>query len=467
MPANTPESIEQLRRNIARRKRSDRAFYVAGAVLIFGALGVLALLFMNLLIEGAPALTQTFQTQPNATGTGMDDYNGTIKPGPDGTWLLKMAPMPVEGVTDNEATNALLGKRVGVKGKIPGGLDPTARVSSLTAPDATPVPDFTGTLTRRDGQFVFDPDPIRTTILPDVPVDQKALLKEGATVVLKRKSHIRRGQLEARSVERLISEPPHTKTFFTSFPSKEPSEAGILSAWVGTLLTVIITVLAAVPMGVAAGMYLEEYAPKNRLTSIIEINIANLAGVPSIIWGLLALSLFVYGFHFGRSILTAGLTLGLLVLPIVIITTREAIRAIPNTIREASIGLGATKWQTVRYHILPYSLPGILTGSIIALSRAIGETAPLVTIGALTFIAFLPEGVSESAPYVEPGFFSFQWVWSEFTVLPIQLFQWVSRPQVEFHRNAAAAGVVLLAMTLSLNGVAIFLRYRLRRNIKW
>ncbi|HEU4345471.1 MAG TPA: phosphate ABC transporter permease PstA [Candidatus Binatia bacterium] len=251
--------------------------------------------------------------------------------------------------------------------------------------------------------------------------------------------------------------------FFTSFPSRFPGQAGILSAWVGSTLVMLVTALAAVPMGVAAGVYLEEYAAKNWLTAIIEINIANLAGVPSIVYGLMALGLFVYQLNIGHSILTAGLTLGMLILPIVIVATREAIRAVPGSMREAAYALGATKWQTVRDHVLPYSTGGILTGVIIALSRAIGETAPLITIGALTFIAFLPGSpVKTDFPFV-----SFEWLMSPFTVMPIQMFNWVSRPQHEFHLNAAAAGLVLIAMTLTMNGIAIYLRYRFRKNIRW
>ena len=251
--------------------------------------------------------------------------------------------------------------------------------------------------------------------------------------------------------------------FFTSYPSRFASQAGILSAWVGTTLVMLVTVATAVPLGVAAGVYLEEYAPKNWLTAFIEINIANLAGVPSIVYGLMALGLFVYQFRLGQSILTAGLTLALLILPIVIVATRESIRAVPGSIREAAYALGATKWQTVKDHVLPYSTGGILTGVIIALSRAIGETAPLITIGALTFIAFLPGAPVKS----EFPFVSFEWLMSPFTVMPIQMFNWVSRPQREFHRNAAAAGLVLMAMTLAMNGLAIYIRYRFRKRIKW
>ncbi len=251
--------------------------------------------------------------------------------------------------------------------------------------------------------------------------------------------------------------------FFTSFPSRFPEEAGILSAWVGTSLLMLVTAAVAIPLGVGAGIYLEEYAGKNWVTNIIEINISNLAGVPSIIYGLLALGLFVYFFKFGESILTGGLALALLILPMVIMATREAIRAIPNSIREASYALGATKWQTVRNHIIPYSAGGILTGIIIGLSRAIGETAPIITVGALTFIAFLPSPPITS----EFPFISFKWLKDPFTVMPIQMFNWVSRPQAEFHINAAAAGIVLLIMTLIMNGIAIYIRYRFRKKIKW
>jgi len=251
--------------------------------------------------------------------------------------------------------------------------------------------------------------------------------------------------------------------FITSFPSRHPEKAGIKSAVVGTCLVMLVTGLTALPLGIAAGVYLEEYARKNWLTALIEINIANLAGVPSIIWGLMALGLLVYMLGLQRSILCAGLTLGLLVLPIVIVATREAIRAIPRGIRAASYALVATQWQTLLHHIIPYSMSGILTGAIIAMSRAIGETAPLITIGALTYIAFLPPApVKSEAPFV-----SFAWLNSEFTVLPIQMFNWVSRPDARFHANAAAAGLVLLMITLSMNGLAIWLRYRSRKAIRW
>ena len=251
--------------------------------------------------------------------------------------------------------------------------------------------------------------------------------------------------------------------FFTSFPSRKAENAGILSAAVGTMLIMLVTALVALPVGVAAAIYLEEYAPKNWFTGIIEINVTNLAGVPSIIYGLLALGLFVYQFNFGQSVLTAGMTLGLLILPIVIVATRESLRAVPRAIREAAYGLGATRWEVTKDHVLPYSTGGILTGLILGLSRAIGETAPIITIGALSFIAFLPP----SPVTGEFPFLNFEWLMSEFTAMPIQMFNWVSRPDQAFQANAAAAGAILLGMTLAMNAVAIWIRYRFRKKISW
>ena len=251
--------------------------------------------------------------------------------------------------------------------------------------------------------------------------------------------------------------------FFQNFPSRRAERAGILSAVVGSSLVMLITAFTAIPLGVAAGVYLEEYARRNWVTEIIEINVTNLAGVPSIIYGLLALGLFVYALDFGQSILSAGLTLALMILPVIIVSTREAIRAIPSAIREGAYALGATRWQLVRDHILPYSTGGILTGVIIGLARAIGETAPIITIGALTFIAFLPPSpVTGEFPWL-----SFDWLESPFTVMPIQMFNWLSRPQAAFQENAAAAGIVLVVMTLTMNALAIWLRLRFRKRIKW
>jgi phosphate transport system permease protein len=250
--------------------------------------------------------------------------------------------------------------------------------------------------------------------------------------------------------------------FLMNYPSRRPEQAGILSAWVGTTLVMVTTAALAVPIGVAAGIYLEEYAPKNWLTDIIEINVTNLAGVPSIIYGLLALGLFVQTLRLGQTILVAGMTLALLILPIIIVATREALRSIPLEIREAAYGLGADKWQVVHGYLLPAARPGILTGAIVGMSRAIGETAPIITIGALTFIAFLPPApVQETFP-----FFNFEWLNSPFTVMPIQMFNWISRPQAGFHVAAAATGVILLAMTLLMNGLAIYIRYQIRRGMR-
>jgi phosphate transport system permease protein len=251
--------------------------------------------------------------------------------------------------------------------------------------------------------------------------------------------------------------------FLSNYPSRRAGQAGLLSAWVGSALVMLVTFISAVPMGVAAGIYLEEYAPKNWFSDFIEINVTNLAGVPSIIYGLLALGLFVYILDLGQSIQTAGLTLGLLILPIVIVATREAIRSIPVAIREAAYAVGATKWQVVYHHVMQYSFGGILTGVIIGMARALGETAPIITIGALTFIAFLPPAPVSS----EPPFINFDWLESGFTVLPIQMFSWLSRPDQAFHTNAAATGAIIIIVTLLMNGTAIWLRYRMRKNIKW
>ncbi|ACT48596.1 phosphate ABC transporter permease PstA [Methylotenera mobilis] len=252
-------------------------------------------------------------------------------------------------------------------------------------------------------------------------------------------------------------------SFYTDFPSRRASSAGLLSALVGSSLVMLVTFLSAVPVGVMAAIYLEEYAPKNWFSDLIEINVSNLAAVPSIIYGLLALGLFVYILDLGQSIVTAGLTLGLLILPVVIVATRESIRSIPIAIREAAYAVGATKWQVVYDHVIKYSFGGILTGVIIGMARAIGETAPIITIGALTFIAFLPPSpVTTTAPFL-----NFEWLSSGFTVLPIQMFSWLSRPSEAFHVNAAAAGVIIILVTLIMNGFAIRMRYKMRKNIKW
>lgn len=234
--------------------------------------------------------------------------------------------------------------------------------------------------------------------------------------------------------------------FLTSYPSRRASQAGILPALVGSVYVIGITALIAVPLGVGAAVYLEEYGTRGRLSRLIEINIANLAGVPSIIYGLLGLGLFVRVFGMGRSVLAGACTLALLVLPTVIISTREALRAVPKSLREGSYALGASQWQTIQYQVLPAALPGVLTGLILALSRAIGETAPLITIGALTYVPFLPDGL-----------------WSPFTVLPIQIFNWVSRPQAAFAENAAAGILVLLILLLAMNAFAIVVRDRFQR----
>ena len=234
--------------------------------------------------------------------------------------------------------------------------------------------------------------------------------------------------------------------FIRGFSSRRAADAGIWHALTGSIFVIIVTAALAVPVGIGAAIYLEEYGGRSTLARVIEINITNLAAVPSIIYGLLGLGLFVRMMGLGRSVLAGGATLALLVLPVVILSTREALRAVPTSIREGSYALGATKWQTIWSQVLPVAMPGILTGLILALSRAIGETAPLITIGAVTYMAFAPDSLQ-----------------SAFTVLPIQIFNWVSRPQAEFHANAAAGILVLLTLLLTMNAAAVWLRDRYHR----
>ena len=232
--------------------------------------------------------------------------------------------------------------------------------------------------------------------------------------------------------------------FINDFPSRFPKKAGINSALFGTLWLIGFTALFSVPIGIGAGIYLEEFGNKNYFSRFVDLNISNLAGVPSIVYGMLGMVIFVRWFGLGESVLAGALTMSLLILPIIIIATREALRAVPGTIRQAAFALGATRWQTVYAHVLPQAFPGILTGIILALSRAIGETAPLIMIGALTYVAFVPEGPMD-----------------EFTALPIQIFNWASRPQKEFHELAAAGILVLLFVLLLMNSIAVIIRHRL------
>ncbi len=235
--------------------------------------------------------------------------------------------------------------------------------------------------------------------------------------------------------------------FINSFPSRRPSQAGIKAALFGTIWMMVFTAAFAIPIGIGAAIYLEEYARKNWLTGFIQTNIANLAGVPSIVYGILGLALFVRAMDLGRSILAGSLTMALLVLPIIIIASQEALRAVPNSIREGAYALGASRWQMVSRQVLPAAMPGIFTGVILALSRAIGETAPLIMIGALLFVPFTPDSPTD-----------------RFTVLPIQIFNWASRPQSAFQENAAAAIIVLLGVLLVMNAIAILLRNRFQRH---
>jgi phosphate transport system permease protein len=234
--------------------------------------------------------------------------------------------------------------------------------------------------------------------------------------------------------------------FLQNFPSRFPARSGIKPALYGSIWTLVLTAVIAFPVGVGTAIWLEEYAPNNRFTRIVQMNISNLAGVPSIVYGILGLALFVRVAGMGRSVLAGAFTLALLILPVIIIASQEAVKAVPNSIRLGAYALGATRWEAIRFHVLPLALPGILTGTILALSRAIGEAAPLIMIGALAFVPFVPDGPLD-----------------EFTVIPIQVFNWVSRPQPAFHEIAAAGSIVLLIALLTLNAAAIILRNRYSR----
>jgi len=237
-----------------------------------------------------------------------------------------------------------------------------------------------------------------------------------------------------------------TPAFLNGMPSRFVERAGIKPALVGSAWVMVLTAIVSFPLGVGTAIWLEEYAPNNRFTRIVQTNIANLAGVPSIVYGILGLTLFVRGFALGRSILAAAFTLSLLILPVVIIASQEAIKAVPNSIRLGAYALGATRWEAIRYQVFPLALPGIMTGTILALSRAIGEAAPVIMVGALGFISFVPTRPLDG-----------------FTVIPFQIFSWVSRPQVAFQELAAAASIVLLALLLTMNAAAIWLRNRYTR----
>jgi phosphate transport system permease protein len=236
----------------------------------------------------------------------------------------------------------------------------------------------------------------------------------------------------------------------TDVPSRKAEQAGMRPAILGTLWVIGLTALIAFPIGVGAAVYLEEYAPNNRWTRLLKLNIANLAGVPSVVYGLLGLGVFVSLFSLGRTVISGALTLALLILPVVIIASQEAIRAVPSSLRQAAFALGATRWQVARDHVLPAAMPGILTGIILSVSRAIGETAPLLVVGAAAYVTFNPSGLT-----------------SKYTVIPMQIYEWARRPQAEFTQLAAAAIIVLLVVLLMLNGVAIFLRQRASSRVRW
>jgi len=494
--ADSRTNLDSALKLIKRRKRVDAFFGVLGAFLIVTALSVLGLLMASLIKDGGARLFASHEVREDGDAPGFRDSIGVLRKSGEQFELVSDIYILKPNAEEIDVT-LLDGKRVAIEGTYPQPGRSEMSVDRVTAlPDGLADADIPGdpvaigkldVIKSKEGKAIskLSLEPIVLTITEKADPSLNLSALEGKRVWVSGKRKFTAGHVTVPVVKAGKLE---AKSFLASFPSKDFYRAGIFPAWVGSLLLMLVTMLIAVPLGIAGGIYLEEYAPKNRVTALIEINIANLAGVPSIIWGLLGLGLFVYTLNMERGILAGGMTLGLLVLPIVIIATRESIRAIPNIIREGSVALGATQWQTVRYHIIPYSMSGILTGSIIAMGRAIGETAPLICIGAVFFINSLPpapisytvpsqaEAQYEAAkvdnpntppPSKELDVQPLAWLNSKFTVVPIQIFDWVSRPEPEYHQNAAAASILLLIITLSLNGVAIYMRYRLRRKIKW
>jgi phosphate transport system permease protein len=523
------ELVEDLKRMIARRKAFDRAFAVVGLLSVVVGLATLGTLMGKLIYDAQPALWVPKGAVAATTGD-QKFPDGTPMSGADMAWevrklsgealvdmkrddqsyrllvveqfvnVAKLKALAKDGTLNAVIKSGKLGEAISGNENVQK-LLAAGKAADLLALDRFLPKDRVEALKKQGvDNELLNLDKIRAmaaapggfaTLLNErrlrqnSEVEKDAKTGEAKPSVLQ--SWIARGEFEGnlrrllkddelmsllrtQNIDGLIArevafakERPRefNRPFFTSLgPSPAFESTGILMAWVGSLFVIFVTMLVALPLGVAAGVYMEEYGRKNWLTNLIEINIANLAGVPSIIYGLMALGFFIYQLNMNRSVGTAGLTLALLVLPIVIMATREAIRAIPQNIREASYACGATKWQTVRYHILPYSSGGIMTGSIIGLSRAIGETAPLITVGASIYLTTLPAETWS-------GFFGFEWLRSAFTAMPLQMYNLTGRPEKEFHHSAALAGIVLIAMTLSLNGVAIYLRYRLRKAIKW
>lgn len=444
---------------IARRRRADFIFSALGMTLVVGSLAVLVALFGSLAKDGGRRLFQTHDVKTNGSAPGRMELVGTLTRDEKGDYALRRPPIQIEVLRDASKTSDDIDKAVAAMGKLvgrkviakqdlpePGVLSVQVDPADVVADDSKELSvsrnELHGELAKEGKQYLLNFPPLPLS-MAKVTSDSSGLAGKRVAVETGRRIAV---PVRVDAIEELVS-----KSFFSSFPSKQWFRAGIYPALIGSVLVILITMLVALPLGVMAGVYLEEYGRKNWFTALIEINIANLAGVPSIIWGLMGLGLFIYSLSIGRNVYAAGLTLGLLVLPIVIMATREAIRAIPQAIREASYGCGASKWQTTWYHIIPYSMGGILTGAIIGLSRAIGETAPLITVGAVLYMSSVPS-LSTDSPY---------------TVLPIQMFDWTSKPDQMFHRNAAAAGIILLVLTLSMNAIAIVLRYRLRKSIKW
>jgi phosphate transport system permease protein len=437
-------SLQELRRNIKQRQVADQVFMVfALFCLLTGLVVLIALVFQMFFGALGYSFTETAELERSVIGlvTQVDEQADS----PAKSQLAELIQV-VREVKSQRTGEALLEIKFTDQER--------QRFNEALLKVLPPVNDFAQ---KQSEAGFIDDDKERERVLQELDASSPAIKQIYDTT-----RQVCAGRIERFFTGAWLCIVPSKLTlrFLSLPPSANHEQAGVLVAIAGTSLVILVTSVLAIPIGIAAGVFLEEYAPKNWFTGLIEINITNLAGVPSIIYGLLALGVFKYQLAFGESILTAGCTLGCLILPVIIVTTREAIRAIPVGIREGAAALGASKWQVIWDHILPYSIGGILTGIIVGLSRAIGETAPLITIGALTFITFLP--ISDDAPFL-----SLKWIWSPFTVMPIQMFDWVQRPDRGFQTNASAAGVVLVVMTLLMNGAAIYIRAYSRSRIKW
>ena len=426
--ARAASSTERVRASLGRRYAAERRFRWYGIVAIAASLGFLVLLLTSIVVKGLPAFSQTFvkleiELDADALGIGEDptprelrraDYGGTIKA------ALRERFPEVDGRGEKRAMYALVS--TGAEFQLARRVSAEPELVGSRLPIWVPADDELGALIKRDADL-SDPDSL-VTRLSDAQIGLARELRDA-------------GELEVR----------FNRTFFTNGDSREPELAGIRAALVGSAFTLLITFVLSFPIAVAAAIYLEEFAPQNRWTDLVEVNINNLAAVPSIVFGLLGLAVFINFFHLPRSApVVGGIVLSLMTLPTIIISSRASLKAVPPSIREAARGLGASPLQVVFHHVLPLAMPGILTGTIIGLAQALGETAPLLMIGMVAFIVDIPQSVTDSA-----------------TVLPVQVFLWADSPERAFVEKTSAAIMVLLAFLVAMNALAVLLRRRFER----